>query len=780
MENNKNNNNNAFSKEEESMLQLADIWKLFWNHKWWYLLSLILCLSCAVFYLYRTPKVYNASAKVMIDESSQDATMRNLGVASANMMRSRMGANTVDNEMEAMKSPDLMQVVVERLGLQTKYVELQLLRDVELYPAPVEMRLLGDNPQSGFSFVVENSGDNKVKMSEFSVGGQIIETNVEGAIGDTLTTPVGALILYPTDKIDNFANPIRISWTNSKSMAKAYAGKLSLSLATKESSVIVLSLSDYFHTRAESVLSSLIDAYNEVWIHNKNRAAINTTEFINERLVVIERDLGTVEESLKNYKEKNNLTDIKAVAQNYLAESSHYAKSSFELNNQLSIANYIRDYLTDPANIHTLIPSNLGLTSGSVESQISEYNDLILQRDRLITGSSESNPLIADINTALVSIRSAILRSIDNLIATLELQLTKIASQEKQILSRMASNSGQELQLLSIERQQQITQNLYIFLLQKREENELAALVNVGNTRVIMKPSGSGAPVSPNTMMIFLIAIVAALGLPFGIFFVLKMLDNTIKVKADLGRVSAPFLAEIPRSLTPKQGVIVEQGNRDMMNEAFRVLRTNMDLMLGKMQGTKVVMFTSFFPNAGKTFSTMNTAASMALKGAKVVMVDLDLRKANLSKSLKVEHSGVAAYLNGKMEDYHAGIQKVSENLDILPVGSLPPNPTELLITDRFEALINALKEEYDYIFLDCPPIDIVADANIITNFVDLTVFVLRSGRLSKQMIPDIDELYKSGKFQHLALMLNFVEMQSNKYGYGKGYGYGYGYGYGN
>lgn len=778
MENN--NTNNSFSREEESMLQIADLWKLFWDHKWWYVLSLVVCLSIAAFQLYRTPKVYNTTAKVMIDESSQDATMRNLGVASANMMRSRMGANTVDNEMEAIKSPDLMQIVVERLGLQTRYVEKQLLRDVELYPAPVELRLVGDNPQYGFSFLVQNVGNDSVSMSEFHVGGEELETVVTGKLGDTLTTPVGAIILYPTDKIASFTNPIKISWTNSKAMAKAYAGKLSLSLATKESSVIVLSVNDYFSARAESVLSSLIDAYNEVWISNKNRAAINTTEFINERLVVIERDLGAVEESLKDYKAKNNLTDIKAVAQNYLAESSHYAKSSFELNNQLSIAKFIRDYLTDPVNTHTLIPSNLGLTSGSVESQIGEYNDLILQRDRLITGSSENNPLIADINTALVSIRSAILRSIDNLIATLELQLAKISSQEKQILSRMASNSGQELQLLSIERQQQITQNLYIFLLQKREENELAALVNVGNTRVIMKPTGSGAPVSPNTMMFFLIALVLGFGLPFGIFFVLKMLDNSIKVKADLGRLSAPFLAEIPRALTPKQGVIVEQGNRDMMNEAFRVLRTNMDLMLGKMQGTKVVMFTSFFPNAGKTFSTMNTAASMALKGAKVVMVDLDLRKANLSKSLKVEHSGVAAYLNGKMEDYHAGIQKVSENLDILPVGSLPPNPTELLITDRFEALISALKSEYDYIFLDCPPIDIVADANIITNFVDLTVFVLRSGRLSKQMIPNIDELYKSGKFQHLALMLNFVEMQSNKYGYGKGYGYGYGYGYGN
>lgn len=772
-------NKNTFIQEEEPILQLSDLWGLIWGHKVWYILSLVICLVVAAFYLYRTPVVYNRSAKVIIDESSQDATMRNLGVASANMMRSRMGANTVENEMEAMKSPDLMQIVVERLGLQTRYVEKQLLRDVELYPAPVEMRLVSDNPQNGFSFEIQNAGNGKVTMSEFKVGGEVIEKVVEGKLCDTLSTPVGRIILYPTDKIDNFTNPIIVSWTNSKSMAKAFAGKLSIALATKESSVIILSLNDLFPARAESVLSSLIDAYNEVWINNKNRSAINTTEFINERLVVIEKDLGAVEEALKEYKAKNNLTDIKAAGQAYLQESSHYATKSFELNNQLSIAKYIREYLTDPVNRHTLIPSNLGLASGSVETQIGEYNDLILQRDRLIVGSSESNPLISDINSALVSIRGAILRSIDNLIATLDLQIQKINSQERQILSRMASSSGQELQLLSIERQQQITQNLYIFLLQKREENELAALVNVGNTRVIMAPDGSSAPVSPNKKMILLIALVLGLGLPFGVFFVLKMLDNTIKVKSDLGRLSVPFLAEIPSSPDGKNGIVVRQGSRDMMNEAFRVLRTNVDLMIGKNKESKVIMFTSFNPDAGKTYTTMNLAASMSLKNVKVIMIDLDLRKASLSKATNVEHSGVAAYLNGKLDNYHTGIEKISETLHVLPVGSLPPNPTELLLTDKFAAMLEELKKEYDYIFLDCPPIDIVADANIVTEYADMTVFVLRSGRLAKQILTNIDELYKSGKFKHMALMLNFVDMHYKKYNYGK-YGYGYGYGYGN
>ena len=781
-----NNNNTPLGQSEEGGINILELWHLIWHHKIWYILSVAICLTAAAFYLYRTPSVYTRSAKVLIDESNQDATMRNLGVASANMMRMRSAFNTVENEMQAFSSPDLMQVVVERLGLQTRYVEQQPLRTVELYPAPVEMRLAGDNPQGGFSFLASPAADGKVVLSEFKIGKEELENAVEGNLGEELQTPAGKLILFPTDKIEKFTHPIRISWANSRAMAKAYAGKLNLSLASKESSVIVLSMTDQYPKRAEAVLSSLIDVYNEVWINNKNRAAINTTEFINERLVVIEKDLGAVEESLKDYKASNNLTDIKAAGQAYLQESSLYAAKSFELNNQLSIAKYIREYLTNPSNHNALIPSNLGLTSNSVEKQISEYNELVLQRDRLSKGTTENNPIIADINSSIISIRDAILRSVDNLIATLDLQIKKIESQEKQILSRMASSSGQELKLLSIERQQQITQNLYIFLLQKREENELAALINVGNTRLLMAPNGSGTPVSPNRMMILLAALILGFGLPFGVFFLLKMLDNTIKTKADLGRLSVPFLAEIPKmgkeDFDRNQcKVIVEAGKRDMMNEAFRVLRTNVDLMLGKNSNSSVIMFTSFLPAAGKTFSIMNVAAGMALKGSKVILVDLDLRKATLSDSLNVSHSGVAAYLNGKIDDYRSCVDEIAPNLSILPIGTLPPNPTELLLTDRFNELIESLKGEYDYIFLDCPPIDLVADASIITEKADMTVFVVRSGKIGKEALPSIEELYASGKYNHMAMMLNSVELKHKKYGYGKsGYGYGYGYGYGN
>lgn len=794
MTENTKNTNNTFQKEEESSLRLADIWGLVWDHKWWYLLCLAACICVAAFYLYRTPSTYSSTAKVLIDESNQDATMRNLGVASAGMMRLR-SFNSVENEIEAFASLDLMQKVVERLGLQTTYTAHERFRTIDLATnSPVRMVLAGENPHTNFSYDLKNLGDNKISLSNFMINGHAAGSPVEGALGDTLQTPAGALAIFLTEHADEFNQPITVAWQNSVAAAKKYCGRLDVSLSGKESSVVVLKMTDTDPKRASDVISTLIEVYDEVWINNKNRAAINTTKFINERLAVIERDLSVVEEALKQYKASNNLTDIKAVSQLYLDESSHYATKAFEVRNQLSVAQYIKDYLNDPANAMKLIPANLGLNNGSVDQEIKEYNDLVLQRDRLVVGSGANNPMIADLNTAISSIRSAILSSVENLISTLDLQLTRIEGQEKQILSRISSSSGQELQLLSIERQHEITQELYKFLLQKREENELAALVNVGNTQVLQSPEASISPVGPNKMMILLVAVVLGFGIPFAFFFLKKMIDTSIKNKGDLGHLSVPLLAEVPRYVKPGDRfkklqclrrrkddksltkVIVEAGSRDMMNEAYRVLRTNMDLMIGRKNRSNVIMFTSFNPGAGKTFSVMNMAASMALKDAKVILIDLDLRKASLSKALGIDHSGVAAYLNGKTDSYKDNAEEIAPNLFVLPVGTLPPNPTELLLTERFKQMVEDMRREYDYIFLDCPPIDVVADASIITEVADMTVFVMRANQMDKKVLPEIEALYKSGKYNHMTMILNCVDIQFKKYGYGKSsYGYGYG-----
>ena len=785
------NTNNTFNKEEESSFNLADLWHLVWDHKWWYVLALGVAIALAVFYVYRTPQTYTSTAKVLVDESNQDATMRNLGVASAGMMRLR-SFNSVENEIEAFSSIDYMQKVVERLGLQTTYTQNLKFKSIDLATSsPVKLVLAGENPHTGFSFNLSKVGEDGVKLSSLKINGEPVGTTVEGHLGDTLQTDLGYLAIFPTEHFDDFNSDIAVTWENSLAAAKKYCGKLNVSLSGKESSVVVLKVTDTDPQRASNVISTLIDVYDEVWIANKNRAAVNTTKFINERLTIIERDLATVEEALRAYKSSNKLTDMKAISNLYLNESSHYASKAFEVRNQLSVANFIKEYLNDPANAMTLIPANLGINNGSVDAEIKEYNDLVLQRDRLLTGSGANNPMIADLNTSIGAIRTAILNSIENLISTLDLQLARIEGQERDILSRISSSSGQELQLLSIERQHEITQELYKFLLQKREENELAALVNVGNTQLLQSPEASVVPVGPNKMMILLVAIVLGFGAPFAFFFLKSRLDTAIKNKGDLGNLSVPFLAEIPRHARPGDRfrkfrgrkddkaltkIIVEAGSRDMMNEAYRVLRTNMDLMIGRKNKSTVLMFTSFNPAAGKTFTVMNIAASMALKDAKVLLVDLDLRKASLSKALGVDHSGVAAYLNGKTDSYQENAEEVAPNLFVLPVGTLPPNPTELLLSDRFKDMIDEMRRDYDYIFLDCPPIDVVADASIITEHADMTVFVMRANQMDKKVLPEIEQLYRSGKYSHMTLILNCVDIQFKKYGYGKSsYGYGYG-----
>lgn len=797
-----NTNRNNFNQEEQSDFNFSDIWAMIWGYKWWYVLSLGLCIIFAAFYIYKTPSTYSRSAKVIIDEDSQDATLRD--IANISGFAGQGSGVNVNNEVEAFASPDLMKTVVERLGLETSYVEHQFMRDREFYSnSPVELSIVEPVVLSSFSFTIEKGKDeNSFVLKDFTVGpDRLKKVEASGILGDTLSTPVGKIVLSPTIYASGWDKDITVSWVNSKAKAKRFSSSLSAAVSGKQTSVVVLSLNDTYPNRAENILNTLIDVYNDEWVHDKNRSARNTTDFINERLVVIEQELGGIETDLKEYKEENRLTDIQALSESYLNESSEYATKSFEVHNQLSIAQYIRDYLTEPANANALIPANSGLTSTDIESQIAEYNQIVLQRDKLITSSSERNPLIADMNAAMGAIKSAIIRSIDNLLATLQLQADKIKSQEDQIMARIASSSGQQMELLSIERQQKVKESLYIYLLQKREENEIASLVNVGNTRLIMSPTGSPAPVTPNKMMIMLVALVLGAGIPFGIIFLRKMMDNTVSNKKDLSILSIPFLSEIPQLQSSLKRnianigrhrfdnqncrIVVKKGNRNVINEAFRVLRTNMDMMLGKASGSQTIMVTSFNPNAGKTFITMNIAASMALKGQKVLILDLDLRKATLSKSMDMNREGVVSYLIGKQDNLDRLVQNVDENLDLLSVGILPPNPAELLLSDRFTEMLKILKTKYCYIFLDCPPVDIVADTAIIAQSVDVSVFVMRSGIMDKRALPSVEGLYQEKKYNRMAVVLNGVSKRSGgygKYGYGHyGYGYGYGsYGYGN
>ena len=786
--------------QEESQFTLSDILSLIFNHKWWFVLSVIICMGLAVFYLYRSPKTYSRTAKVVITEDGESMAMKELSSFTGGpMSRLRSGTN-VNNEVEALASPDLMEQVIKRLNLETSYNEKQLLRTVNLYTnTPVMMSPVGGNPLTSFSFLIKRAGvgaDSTFILSDFKVAGEEIESApIEGRTRDTLVTPVGSIIISKTVNFDQWQNDIAISWTNARSLAKSYCGRLTTNVSNKQTSVIVLTFQDNHASKAENVLTTLIDVYDEEWVNNKNRAARNTTAFINDRLVVIEQELGGIETNLKDYKQKNNLTDIKAVSQVYLNESSEYASKAFEVSNQVSIARYIKEYLNDPAHNLSLIPANLGLSSANVETRIAEYNEMLLKRERLLASSTTSNPLIVDMTNSLDAMRVAIARSIDNLIATLNLQASQIESQEKQIMSHISTSSNQELQLLSIERQQKVKESLYIFLLQKREENEIASLVNVGNTRRIVSPNGSPSPVSPNRMMIAFAALVLGMGIPFGIIWLRMSLDNKIVGRSDIADLSMPFLAELPIVGSDKKGIrgperynndncqiFVRHGCKDAINEAFRVLRTNLDMM-ARSSKSNTIMLTSLNPNAGKTFTIMNLAASMALRDKKVLMIDLDMRKKTLSNAFKCGKVGVAGYLSLQEDDLDSITVQVKDNLFLLPVGKMPPNPVELLASERFTDMISTLKQQYDYVFIDCPPIDIVADTSIIAPAADMTCLVLRAGLLDRRSLPYIETLKDNEAFHRMSVILNGVDIVSNSYRYGRyGYGsYGYGrYGYGN
>ncbi len=789
-----------WNQEEENQLKLADIWAMFWNNRIWYIISVVLCVLVAVFYIYHTPKTFSRTAKVIVDDNAENSALRDLSSFATPRIRSYYNSGpNVYNEMQAFSSPDLMQQVINRLGYQTSYTELQRFRKREKYlSSPITMETL-EVPLRSFSFEahpVDENG-NKFVLKDFRVGREHFrKTKIEGAPGDTLNTPAGRMIIHRTANIDVWENDIRVSWINSMTRAKSYGARLSVALAGKETSVISLTMNDQFPSRAEVVINTLIEIYNEDWIENKNKAAVKTSEFISDRLAVIQKELGGVENDLKNYKERNRITNIQSVSSAYLSESSSYAAKSFEVNNQIAIAQYIKDYMNDPSYAEDLLPANSGLTNTSVNDRIKQYNDALINRNRLLAQSSVDNPAVAELNVALADIKVSIRRSIDNLIETLKLQAAKIKDQEDKLLGQIASTSGQELQILSIERQQKVKESLYIYLLQKREENEIASRVAVAPTRMIMLPNGSPSPVSPNSKMIMLVALILGLLIPFGIFFLISQLDTRVKSRADISRLQVPFLAEIPqmgikgnwlqklraeRYNDANCRILVKPGKRDMMNEAFRVLRTNIDVMTASQSGCQRIMVTSFNPNAGKTFIIMNMAASMALKGSKTLLLDLDLRKATLSKAVDKNRSGIASFLSGKTDDLLGHVENLADNLYLLPVGALPPNPAELLVSDRFDAMLDELSSKFDYIFIDCPPVDIVADTAIIAKHADITVFVMRAGLFDKRALPDVEAMYSDGNYNRMAVILNGVEPGHRGYGYGHyGYGYGYGhYGYG-
>ena len=781
-------------KQSDDFIRVRDLLNICIAKWYWFVISLAITIGLAIIYILSTPPVYTRSASLLIKEDGKNGSAVDAGVLSE--IDIFQTSTNVNNEIQLLQSPSVMLDVVKRLHLDVNYHADGRFYRRTLYgstcPYTVEFTDLGDNDI--VTFTIDSQDGNNLTLNEFTFNGEEFDGETNAVIGDTVATPIGRLVVKPTiidtTALSSVVSPIYVTRNGLLSTTRAYTSGLTVALSNDKSSVINLTFNDVCIQRAEDILNTVIAVYNENWIKDRNQVAVSTSMFINERLGVIERELGNVDESISSFKSENLLPDVQAAANMYMSQSSTTTAQILALNTQLSMARYIRSYVTNANGRNQLLPANSGIENANIESQIAEYNSMQLQRNSLVANSSEQNPLVQDLDQSLNAMREAIVSSIDNLMVVLNTQLNSLQQSERQTTARIAANPSQGKYLLSVERQQKVKESLYLFLLQKREENELSQAFTAYNTRIITPPTGSPIPTSPEKKNIFLVAIALGLIIPFGTLFAKENMNTKLRGRKDLESLTLPFAGEIPlvtskgKKQQENNKIVIEQGHRDVVNEAFRVLRTNMEFMLGDASENgkaPVILFTSFNPGSGKTFLAVNTAACIAIKGKRVLVIDGDLRRGSASAYIDKPQLGLSDYLGHRTNDI-ASITVEVENhptLHIIPVGTIPPNPTELLADKRFNQLIEDVRTKYDYIFIDCPPIDIVADTQIIEKLADRTIFIVRAGLLERDMLPELQRMYDNKRFKNMALVLNGTEATGTHYGYRYGYKYGYKYGYG-
>lgn len=788
------NQKNTKPGQPDDFLRIQDLLYLCLAKWKWFVLSLAVCLGFAAVYLLRTPAVYTRTASVLIKEDSKGKSVSS-DLESFSEFGLFQSSTNVNNELIAFQSPALMTEVVKRLRLDMNYfVPGKFHRQVAYgltLPVDVAINDLPENESAGFALEVQP--DSTLLLSDFTRNGTELDgKDIKGRLLDSITTPLGKIVIHATPNyVEGETYTLYVGKSSLYDAVNFYSSNLSVSLNNEKASVIDLSFRDNSTQRAEEVLSMLISVYNENWVKDKNQIAVSTSMFINERLGVIERELGNVDEDISSYKSEHLLPDVQAASSMYMAQSSATNAQILALNNQLYMTRYIRNYLANDANRTQLLPANSGIESANIESQIAEYNKQLLQRNSLVANSSTENPLVVDMDQSLASMRGAIIRSIDNQVVTLNAQIKSLRQTEQQTTSRIAANPTQAKYLLSVERQQKVKEALYLFLLQKREENELSQSFTAYNTRVVTPPHGSMIPTAPVKKNILLVAFALGLLIPVVIIFMRENMNTRIRGRKDLESVTVPFIGEIPLFVRKKKGlfgkkpqevkaIVVKEGSRDIINEAFRVLRTNLEFMTGKDKRSNVIVVTSFNPGSGKSFLTMNIAVSLAIKGKKILVIDGDLRHGSASSYIDSPAKGLSDYLGGRIDNLDEIIVPDSKqkSMDILPVGTIPPNPTELLFDDRLKQAIDTVREQYDYVLIDCPPIELVADTQIIEKLADRTIFVVRAGLIERSMLAELEKIYGEKKYKNMSLILNGTEGSGGRYGYRYGYHYGYGYGY--
>ena len=758
--------NEKILKTEENSINFRDIIELIWFNWYWFVLSVIVCVSIAYFYLLTIQPVYQRQAVMLVKDKDKTSA----GISTVLEMSGGITGSGVDNEIYMLRSHQLLREVVRRLHLDVSYAKEGVLRSTPLYAeSPIEVRFI-DSYTAPVSLKIIPLDSTTFDLFDHQYN-----------YGDTITTEVGRIVVSvrPENLSPYLSCQIAVNRMSQEVATNIYQSKIRTSLASERTTLVQITCSDTNLSRADAILGTLVKVYSETIIEDKNHLAANTAKFIDERIVIISRELSDVEENLTDFKQRNQIVDISTNATQYLVESSIAKEEGTLLETELSIAQSIESYLIDATRKEQLIPNVTGVGDMNMQTQISTYNELMLQRNRLKASSGENNPVVQEASRNLEGMRATIAGSIDNYMRTLRLRLDKIQAVESRLISNIQAVPKQEKMALSIMRQQSIKETLYTFLLNKREENALQLAITETNIRVIENPFGSYAPVAPVSSSILIAAFIVGLLIPLGGQVIYLLLNTAVRGRKDIEEYTTiPILGEIPSRMKDErdEAIVVSDSRNDRISEAFRMLRVDIDFMT---KDARIIMLTSTFAGEGKSFISRNLAVALAVSGKKVVLVDTDLRKRTQSKLAGVDfREGLSTYLAGK--DPNIGnlitLGAFHPLVDVIFAGVIPPNPAELLMSNRLELLMEELKKSYDYIILDNVPAQIVADASIVSRVSELTLYVIRERVLDRRYLPELERLHKEGKFKRMGIVLNDTQIERKKYGYGYGYGRTYNY----
>ncbi len=793
------NRNNVTPQQSEEELNIQELLFRYLIHWPWFIASVIICVVCAFAYLKVATPVYNVSATVLIKDEDKGggATMASelekMGLGG--MMNTK---SNVDNEVEVLKSKSLALEVVEQLNLYVSYQNEDGWLPKEMYrTSPVLVSL---TPQEADQLPKPM----KVKMNLLAPGKMDVEIEVGEKKYQKHLDKLPAV--FPTDEgtvaflantdtlVAKWGEVQKITATIGKPMAaaKGYSKALSIAPTSKTTSVVNISLQNSSTQRGKDFINKLIEVYNINTNNDKNEVAQKTAEFIDERIAIISKELGSTEQDLETFKRTAGITDLKSEAEIALTGNAEYEKRRVENQTQISLVKDLQRYLQ--GNEYEVLPSNVGLQDAALAAAIAKYNEMLMERNRLLRTSTENNPTIINLTSSIHAMRANVVASMDATLKGLQITKADLQREAKRFSQRISDAPTQERQFVSIARQQEIKAGLYLMLLQKREENAITLAATANNAKIIDAAIPDEAPVAPKKIIILLAALMLGAGIPVIVIYLISLTQVTIEGRADVEKLTTlPVIGDIPVADDLKgSSIAVFENQNNLMSETFRGIRTNLQFLLEEDQ--KVVMVTSTVSGEGKSFVSANTAISLSLLGKKVVIVGLDIRKPGLNKvfNLSTKEKGITQFLTDPKRNIMDLVQQsdINSNLFILPGGAVPPNPTELLARKGLDEAIEQLKQHFDYVVLDTAPVGMVTDTQLISRIADLTVYVCRADYTRKSEFSLVNELAATNKLPRISIAINGLDLKKKKYGYYYGYGkygkyygygkrYGYGYGYG-